>query len=875
MLSKLKTRLRAVLLKSEMERELDEELRYHIEQQTEQNIRLGMNPEEAKQSALKSFGGVEQAKERSRDARGVRWLENCWQDIRFGVRMLLNKPGFTLIAVITLALGIGANSVIFSFFNGILLRPLPFQQPERLVLLDEIATNRGGASLGVSWPNYLDWRAQNQAFSDLGCYQDITFTLTGVGDAEELSGAFISDRLFEALGVAPQLGRAFLPEENQPARHRVVILSHGLWQRRFGGDQKILGKTITLVNRAWMVVGVMPPGFKFPGAVDFWAPLAHAARWSRSMHGLGAIARLKPGATIEQAQSEMSLIARRLAEQYPASNEGLDVRVTGLRDHLVKDYRRGLWILLGAVGAVLLIACANVANLLLARAAARRREMAIRAALGAGRFRIVRQMLCESLLLGVLGGAVGMALAWLGLNLLLAALPAELPFWMKFNVDGRVLGFTLAVSLLTSLACGAAPSWNAARIDLIETLKDGGRGAAGGSRQHLRRLLVTAQVALALILLAGAGLLMRSFLRLQQVRLGFNPDNVLTLRVTVTGSGYRGGSASFFHQLVERVNALPGVEVASAIIPLPLSGIGESWDERLTVEGQPALPFGQAPIINDGRITPHYFRTMEIPLLAGRAFNDADTRDTPRVAIVDERLAREYWPSESPLGKRIRFGPPENNAPWHTIVGVVGTVQHERLDAAMRKMVYVPNLQNPVGFQTLVVRSNLPRESLIPAVKNVVKEMDPNLPITHVETMREVIAESVWQPRLYATLFAVFSVVALTLAAVGIYGVMSYAVTARTNEIGIRMALGAERRHVLKLVVGHGMALALGGVGVGLAGALLLTRLMKTLLFGVSATDPLTFAGVSLLLFSVALLACYLPARKATQVDPLVALRRD
>jgi putative ABC transport system permease protein len=818
---------------------------------------------------------VEQAKERSRDARGVRWIEEFWQDLRFGVRMLLNTPGFTLIALITLALGVGANTVIFSFFNGILLRPLPFQQPERLVLLDEIATNRGGLSLGISWPNYLDWRAQNQVFSDLGCYQDITFTLTGVGDAEELSGAFISDRLFESLGVTPQLGRAFTPEENQPARHRVVILSHGLWRRRFGGNQEILGKPITLVNRSWVVVGVMPPGFKFPGAVDFWAPLAHGAGLSRSMYGLGAIARLKPGATIEQAQSEMSLIARRLAEQYPASNEGLDVRVTRLRDHLVKDYRRGLWILLGAVGAMLLIACANVANLLLARAAARRREMAVRAALGAGRFRIVRQMLCESLLLGVIGGAAGMALAWLGLNLLLAALPAELPFWMKFNVDGRVLGFTLSVSLLTSLVCGAAPAWSAARIDLIETLKDGGRGAAGGSRQRLRRLLVTAQVALALILLAGAGLLMRSFLRMQQVRLGFNPDNALTLRVNMPGSDYRGGVSPFYRQLEERVNALPGVEIAGAVIPLPLSGIDESWGNFLTVDGQPTLSFGQSPRITLGIITQQYFRAMEIPLLAGRAFTDADSPDAPSVAIIDERLAREYWPNESPLGKRIRIGLPTSDDPWSVIVGVVGTIQHERLGGATRMMAYVPSMQKPTGFQTLVVRSNLPRESLIPAVKNVVKEMDPNLPITHVATMREVIAESVWQPRLYATLFAVFAVVALTLAAVGIYGVMSYAVTARTNEIGIRMALGAERRHVLKLVVGQGMVLSLVGVGFGLVGASLLTRLMKTLLFGVSATDPLTFAGVSLVLFGVALLACYLPARKAAQVDPLVALRRD
>jgi putative ABC transport system permease protein len=501
--------------------------------------------------------------------------------------------------------------------------------------------------------------------------------------------------------------------------------------------------------------------------------------------------------------------------------------------------------------------------------------VAIRAALGAGRFRIIRQMLCESLLLGALGGVAGMSLAWLGIDLLLAALPSELPFWMKFNVDGRVLAFTLAVSLLTSLIFGAAPAWQAARIDLIEALNEGGRSGVGGSRNRLRRFLVVAQVALALILLTGAGLMMRSFLRLQQVRLGFNPDNVLTLRVTAPGDDYRGGVALFWRQLVERVNSLPGVEVASAIIPLPLSGVDEWWGNFLTVEGQPALSFGQSPRINLGIITPQYFRTMEIPLLTGRAFNDADARDAPWVTVIDERLAREYWPNESPLGKRIRIGLPDSDNHWRAIVGVVGTVQHERLDAPTRKMVYVPSLQDPTGDQTLVVRSFAPRESLIAAVRNVVREMDPNLPITHVAMMREVIAESIWQPRLYAILFAIFAVVALTLAAVGIYGVMSYTVAARTHEIGIRMALGAERRHTLKLVVGQGMVLALGGVGIGVAGALLLTRLMRTLLFGVSATDPLTFAGVSLLLFGVALFACYLPARKAAQVDPLVALRRD
>lgn len=803
-------------------------------------------------------------------------METLFQDARFCLRMMLKNPGFTSIAVLTLTLGIGANTVIFSFFNGVLLRPLPFQQPERLVLLDEIATKRGGVSLGVSFSNFLDWREQNQVFSDVGGYHSITFTLTGVGEAEELSGAMSSHGLFNLLGVTPLLGRAFTPEEDQPGRGRVVILGHGVWQRRFGGDPKIVGRTVTLVDRAWEVVGVMPPDFKFPAGAEFWIPLTiRTSGWPRTMHGMGAIARLKPRVTRQQAQSDMSLIARRLGEQYPESNEGIDVSVTGLRDHLVKDYRQGLWILLGVVGFVQLIACANVANLLLARAAARQREMAVRAALGAGRWRIARQVLCESLMLGALGGVAGMLLSWLGLNLMLAALPIELPFWMKFNVDGCVLAFTLAVSLLTSLIFGAAPAWQAGRIDLIEALKEGGSGGVGGSRHRLRRMLVVAQVALALILLVGAGLMMRSFLRLQQVKLGFDPDNALTMRVTVPGVGYRGNSGLFFHQLLERVNALPGVEAAGANLALPLTGVDQYWNKTMTVQGESGLPLGHATEINVGAITPHYFRAMGIPLIAGRAFNETDARDTPKVMIIDERMAREYWPNESPLGKRIRFGPSESRDSWRTIVGVVGAVQHERLDATTSNNVYVPGLQGANGFQTLVVRSQTPPESLIAAVKNVVKEMDANLPITHVATMREVVNKFIWQPRLYAILFAVFAVVALLLAAVGIYGVISYAVVARTNEFGIRMALGAQPRDVLKLVVGQGMALTIGGAAIGLLGAWSLTRLMKTLLFGVSVTDPATFAGVALLLTIVALLACYIPARRATKVDPLIALRCD
>lgn len=867
-------RLFGLFHRKRREREFAEELESHLALHIEDNLRAGMSPEEARRQALLKLGGVSVTQELHREQGGLPMLETLWQDLRFGLRMMRKNPGFSFVAVLTLALGIGANSTIFSFFNGILLRPLPYQEPERIVLLDEIAMKRGGGSLGVSFTNYLDWRAQNQVFSEVGGYHSITFTLTGAGDAEELPGAMASAGLFTLLGVAPLLGRTFTPEEDQRGRSNVVMLGYGVWQRRFGGDPQIIGRTVTLVGGAWEIVGVMPPGFKFPAGAEFWIPLTlNTKGWPRTMHGMGALARLKPGVTLAQAQSEMNNIAGRLAEQYPDSNEGIDARVTRLRDHLAGDYRRGLWVLLGVVGFVLLIACANVANLLLARATARRREMAVRAALGAGRWRIARQVLCESLLLGALGGAAGMLLAWLGLDLLLAVIPVELPYWMKFSLDGRVLAFTLASALLTSLIFGAAPAWQAARIDVHEAMKDGGRGGTGGSRQRLRHLLVVAQVALALILLVGAGLMMRSFLRLQQVGLGFNPDHVLTLRVTVPGGNYRGSSAPFFHELIERVSRLPGVTNAGAIVALPLTGIDNTWGIGLVTESQSQLTLQQAPRISLGIITPQYFRAMEIPLLTGRAFDDMDRQATPKVAIIDERLARTHWPSVSPLGRRIRIGQADDRADWYTIIGVAGAVQHDQPYVATRPTVYVPNLQKPVGHQTLVVRSSLPPEALLAAIKSVVKEMDAKLPVTHIAPMLDVVAKSIWQPRLYAVLFAVFAVVALLLAAVGIYGVLAYAVAARTNEIGIRMALGAQPRDVLRLVIGQGMLLALSGIGLGLLGASLLTRLLNTLLFSVSATDPLTFAGVAVLLTLVVLLACWIPAQRATKTDPLIALR--
>jgi putative ABC transport system permease protein len=798
-------------------------------------------------------------------------MKTLWQDARYGLRMLMKKPGFTLTAVFTLALGIGATSVIFSFVNGVLLRPLPYRDSDRLVLLDEDAPKRGIASMGVSYPDFLDWREQNRVFTGVAAYDGgWDYTLTGIGEPEELLCAWVSYNAFEILGVAPIMGSTFTAEEEGWKNSLVVILSHDLWVRRFGAKPDVIGQTIALNTRSHTVIGVMPPGFKFPKVADLWVPMPPVVG-ERTDHGWSAIGRLKSGVTLEQAQSDMTAVARHIEEQNPITNEGLGVKLIPLREGLAGDYRKALLILMGVVGLVLMIACVNVANLLLARAPARAKEVAIRTALGAGRWRVFRQLLTESVALGVMGGALGLMLAFWGLDLLLAAIPTDLPFWMKFDLDGRVLGFTAGVTLLTALIFGVAPALQASKVNLNEALKEGGRSASGAARHRTLRLLVVAELALSLVLLIGAGLMLRSFMRLQHTDSGFNPENLLTLRLNLPVAKYDFPQRrAFFQQLLKRIRATPGVEAAGAAFNLPLREA--PLESSLTVEGYPALPPGQAPMANNNVITPDYFRTMGIPLLIGRDFNDADTGDSMRVTIIDERLAREYWPNESPIGKRITLSPPEDKEPWYTIVGVVGAVKNESLDLTRRKTVYVPHAQYSTDDMSLAIRAKNP-ENLAPAIQRQVNAMNPDLPIINMRTMTEVISDSIWQPRLYATLFGVFAAVALALASVGLYGVIAYSVSERSREIGIRIALGAERRDVLKLVVAQGMTLTLIGIGIGLAAALALTRLMRSLLFEVSVTDPLTFVSLAALLSVVALPACYLPARRATKVDPMVSLK--
>ena len=875
-LSNLLRRWRALIHKDEMENELDEEMQFHLDRDIEQKIEGGMSPEDARYAALKSFGRFDQSKEESRDARGVSFIENILRDVTYSVRILLKSYAFTIVVVLTLALGIGANTAIFSFANGILLRPLPYPQADRLVSLDETALKRGIDSMSVSFPNFLDWREQNKVFEDIGVYYGTSkFTLSGAGEPIDLRGSYVSHGLLEILRISPQLGRTFTASEDRPDEDAVVILGYDLWQRNFGGDSNILGRKIMLNSRPRTVIGVMPKDFRFPEVSELWAPLALTTKeFTRTDHGLSCIARLKDGVTVTEAQAEMHTIASRIEAQNPVTNEGLGVKVTSLHQSLAGDYRQALLILLGVVGCVLLVACVNVANLMLARASARQREFALRAALGAGRWRIVRQLLIESLLLAIAGGTLGFALSLCALHLLLTAIPIQLPFWMKFGIDLRVLGFTIAITLLTGLIFGAAPALQTSRVDLNDTLKEGGRGTVGG-RGRSRSLLVVTEIALSLVLLVGAGLMIQSFLRLQRVNIGLDAKNVLTTSFSLPQAKYREPEqrATFFKQLIERVRALPGVEAVSATATVPLSGGG--WGRSLTIEGYPVLPVGQAPMIQHTVVTPGYFRTMGIPLLSGRDFADADTKDVPGVTIVDERLARQYWPNENPVGKRIRFGPPEDNEPWHTVIGVVGTVRHQRMQEDTRQSVYLPHLQIPVSGLSIVTRTSSDPIELAGAIRREAAQLDPDIPVSKIMTMEEVVARSIWQPRLYAMLFAVFAGGTLMLALIGIYGVMAFLVQTRTHEIGVRMALGATARDVFKLIVGRGMKLTAFGVVIGVGGAVALTRLMHGLLFNTSATDPVTFILISILLSVAAFLACYIPARRAAKVDPLVALRYE
>jgi putative ABC transport system permease protein len=818
-------------------------------------------------------------------------MNGLLNDLRYGARMLRKNPAFTAVALFALALGIGANTAIFSVVNALLLRPPPFKDPDRLVYLWETNPKIGLDRGIVSPSDFADWREQNGVFEHISAWRTWFYRISGGGDPEQVWGVRTSPDFFQLLGVETLLGRSFVPEEEQPGRDHVVIVSHGFWARRFGADPDLIGKTITIDDKPFTVVGILPSDFNLFGgsrAYDLWMPFDFTSgRRGRDDYSLIVFARLRAGVALERAQADMSAIADRLERTYPETNRDRGVKVITLQENQISTLRPALLLLLTAVGLVLLIACANVATLLLARGAARQRETAVRMALGASRARLIRQSLTESVLLASLGGALGLLLASWGLDLLRSLLPTgvdEMPRVDWIGIDRTVLVFTLLISLLTGMVFGVAPAVLGARTELNEALKDSGKSSAGGARgRGVLDSFVVGEIALAMVLLLGAGLMIRSFGKLLAVEPGFDPENVLTMQVWLPESRYaeRIKIATFYEQALERISALPGVKSTSAVDFLPSSGWGDMTGFALEGRASPAP--GQEPVAQYCVIDGDYFRVMGIPLLKGRPFDTHDRDEAHGVAIVNEAMARRYWPGEDPLGQRIRPAFPDTKTPWRpkggnawlTVVAVASDVKElGPIDEAVPAF-YLPYLQNPSALMRLVVRADAEQMDLVSGIRREVLAIDKDQPVTEIKTMKQFLSESVFRRRFNTILLGLFAAVALILAVVGIYGVMSYSVTQRTREVGIRMALGAQRRDVLRLVLWRGMALMLAGVGIGVAGGLALTRLMSSLLFGVSATDPMTFVLISLLLTGVALGACFVPARRAMKVDPMVALRYE
>jgi putative ABC transport system permease protein len=806
-------------------------------------------------------------------------MDTYLKDLRYAVRNLVKRPSFTVIAVITLALGIGANTAIFSAINALLLKPLPLPEPERVVAIWDKVPSRGVVHNEVSLANYLDWQAQSQSYEQLALYRWWSTNLTGVESPERIQGFLVTANFLDALGMKPLMGRNFTAEENQPGKDRVVLITYSLWQRRFGGDPDILNKTISLNSVTRTVIGVMPERFNFPKGAEVYAPLAITPEMAgqRGFHSYYVVGKLKPGVSQQSAQAEIDNITARLEKDYPNTNTGLGANVYPIVKDTVRMYDTALWIMLGAVGFVLLIACANVANLMLARATSRQKEIALRAALGASRWRIIRQLLTESVLVALLGGVLGTLIGFWGIDALRAANPGDaakfVPGWYQLGINIPVLVFTLGLSLLSGLVFGLAPAWQTSKPNLNDALKEGGRQTGGGAHR-LRSSLVVFEVALSLVLLVGAGLLFRSFLTLVKTDAGFNPDNILTMNLVLPGVKYKEEAQrfAFYQDLEQRVQHLPGVQSAAFVNYLPLGGSNSSDD--YLVEGAPEPAPGQE---NDGRYrvcTPDYFQTMGIRILRGRGFTEQDKVGAPPVVIVNEALARKHWPNQDAVGKRIRFYGPLDKAPWLEVVGVVQDVKHE-LDLPVTPEYYLPHAQDSWNAMVLVAKTQVEPTSLAPQIRQQVWAIDKDQPVFDVFTMQQVRSMSVTLQAFSSVMLAIFAGVALVLAAVGIYGVMAYAVTQRTHEIGIRMALGARGSDVVRLVVRQGMVLTVIGVVIGVAGSLALTRFMAKLLVGVEPTDPLTFTAVSLCLLLAALLACYLPARRATKVDPLVALRYE
>ncbi|HST19532.1 MAG TPA: ABC transporter permease [Blastocatellia bacterium] len=811
-------------------------------------------------------------------------METLWQDIRYAVRLLIKRPGFTIVAVLTLALGIGANTAIFTAVDRALLRPLPYKNSDTLVHLWETSPQRDYRDHQASYPDYLDWREQNNAFEEMAGYSGGSVTFTGRGEPEQIQVARVTSSFFPLLGVDAIAGRTFRAEEDTSSTERVVMLSHGLWQRRFGADSQIIGQQVTLNGAGFTVVGVLPQGFHFAkvGAAEMWFPLRpqpfQAQR--RNMYWLNVIARLKPNVSEQQAYSEMSAIAGRIEEQFPDSHAGIGIKIVPLRDEIVGPVKPLLLVLLGAVAFVLLISCANVANLLLARASGRRREIAIRLALGSSRLRLIRQLLTESMLLALAGGVAGLLLAGWGIELLMAAIPnsliVQMPYLEGMSLDVKMLGFTFALSLLTGIIFGLAPAYQSSKPDLNEALKEGSKSSTGIRRARLRSLLVVSEIALALVLLIGAGLMIKSLNRLLAVNPGFDTENLLTFGLSLPMNRYSETDrvVAIQDQLLARIESLPGVKGAATTDLLPLSGGGNTG--TLQIEGQPVPPPDERTEFNIRTISPNYFSVMGIPLVKGRFFTERDNNDRPRMLVINQTMADRVFPDGNALGRRVMFTFDRMKRPWE-IIGIVGDENVTSLDVKITPIVYSSYLQDSSSQFNVVVRTTTDPSTLISAVRSEVRALDSDLPVSAETTMEQLISNSpsTFLRRYPAFLIGAFAIASLCLAMLGIYGVISYSVSERTHEIGIRMALGAGRKDVLKLVVGQSMLLAGVGIALGIVGALALTRIMASLLYGVSATDPQTFIVTSLVLTGVALGACFVPARRATKVDPMVALRYE
>jgi putative ABC transport system permease protein len=796
--------------------------------------------------------------------------------------MLRKHSGFTLATVITLTLGIGANASIFSVANTVLLRSLPYRQPDELVMVWETAPKLGFPHNDVAPANFIDWREQNKAFANIAAFGGDSLSLTGRGDPERIEGQRVSASLFSVLGVAPAIGRTFAVEEDTEGAANVIVISHGLWQRRFGGDPGLVGQNLTLNSRPYTVIGVMPPQFSFPDREqEYWVPMAFSPDEAagRGDHYLNVVARLKSGVVLQQAQVEMNRIAAQLQQQYPRTNTDQGITLVPLHEEFAGNVRKPLLILLGVVGFVLLIACANVTNLLLTRVTARRKELTIRIALGASRWRVARQLLTESLLLAAIGGTLGSLLAISGVKLLETLVPDSLSQARAVTIDGRVLAFCISISLLTGLLCSLLPVLQVSGINLVGSLKEGGQSSGAGEARHrLRGMLVVVELALTLVLLTGAGLLIRSFYRLSNVEPGFDSNSVLTLRMQLSGPQYGDPvkRRAFYTQMLQQVQVLPGVQAAGVITQLPLTTEGLHFS--FSLEGQPPLAAANLPQAVFRVISNDYFRALGIPLLRGRSFIQQDTAETQAVAVINRTMAERFWPGQDAIGQRLKIGSSDSPNPWMTIVGVVGDVRQTSMDQTLKSEMYVSYQQDRRFFavpRDLAVRTVGDPLSLTSALRAEIWKLDKDLPLFRVQTMEQIVSKSVSERRFNMTLLGIFALLALILAIVGIYGVMSYVTAQRTHEIGIRISLGATAGDVLSLVMRRGLLLTICGVMFGIIGALALTRVMKGLLFDVSATDPLTFISIASLLTTVSLLACYLPARGATKVNPLEALRSE